>query len=168
MSWGKSARMTTAPPPPRFRETRRSLPIALLRARETVMTPIRAMLSESPLNEQKWRVLRVIDEGGPMEQTAIARAACLLLPSLTRILQTLEAEGLLVRSSHPEDRRKTTVALTDAGREMIGQYADRSRAILDRLEEEFGAEKLNRLLDLLDELQALDLTPNADHKPQDF
>lgn len=138
---------------PRFRDTSRSLPIALLRAREAVMLPIREMLAESPLNEQKWRVLRVLDEAGPLEQTAIARAACLLLPSLTRILQTLEREGLLSRGRHPGDRRKTVVALTDAGRDLIGQYAAQSRAILDRLEAELGAEKLATLLDLLDELQ---------------
>jgi len=36
--------------------TDRSLPIALLRARETVMEPVRDMLSESGISEQKWRV----------------------------------------------------------------------------------------------------------------
>ena len=149
--------MRDAKPPPRFRETRRSLPIALLRARERVMTPIRAMLAESPLNEQKWRVMRVIDESGPMEQTAIAQAACLLLPSLTRILQTLEADALLTRRPHPTDRRKVVVELTDRGRALIASYAERSRAILDLIEAELGAEKLETLLGLLDELQRLPL-----------
>lgn len=126
------------------------------------MTPIRAMLTESPLNEQKWRVLRVVDEGGPMEQTAIARAACLLLPSLTRILQSLEADGYLTRHAHPIDRRKTVVSLTRAGSDLIDLYADQSRAILDRLEAELGTEKLETLLGLLDELQDLPLDPTSD------
>ncbi len=43
-------------------QTNRSLPIALLRARETVMGPIRDMLATSGVNEQKWRVLRVLQE----------------------------------------------------------------------------------------------------------
>lgn len=154
--------MTDAGPPPRLRETSRSLPIALLRAREAVMTPIRAMLAESPLNEQKWRVMRAIDEGGAMEQTAIARAACLLLPSLTRIVQTLEADGLLTRQPHPADRRKVVVELTDRGQALIDGYAARSRAILDRIETELGAGKLETLLGLLDELQCVHVDPEDD------
>ena len=42
--------------------TDRSLPIALLRARERVMGPIRALLSGADLTEQQWRVLRVVQE----------------------------------------------------------------------------------------------------------
>ena len=38
--------------------TSRSLPIALIRAREGVMAPIREMLAETGITEQQWRVLR--------------------------------------------------------------------------------------------------------------
>ena len=40
--------------------TRRSVPIALIRAREKVMGPIRDMLADSGITEQQWRILRVI------------------------------------------------------------------------------------------------------------
>lgn len=143
------------PPAAGFRRTDRSLPIALLRAREAVMTPIRAMLAESPLNEQKWRVLRVLEESGPMEQTAIAEATCLLLPSLTRIVQTMEAEGWLRRSQDAQDRRKSIVAITPEGRALIAGHAEQSRAILDRLEADFGRDRLELLLDLLEDLRRL-------------
>jgi homoprotocatechuate degradation regulator HpaR len=98
-----------------LRRTRRSLPIALLRARETVMGPIREMLSQSDINEQKWRVLRVLDERGPCELTQVAKDACLLLPSLTRIIRAMEEEGLASRSTDEVDRRKTIATITDAG-----------------------------------------------------
>ena len=39
-----------------------------------------------------------------MEQTAIADAACLLLPSLTRIVQSLETDGLLSRQADNTDK----------------------------------------------------------------
>ena len=80
-----------------FRKTKRSLPIALLRAREEVMVPIRSMLAESGVTEQKWRVLRVLEEIGEIEPTVIASEACLHLPSLSRILKTMESDGLIVR-----------------------------------------------------------------------
>ena len=81
-----------APMPP-LRRTARSLPIALLRARERVMGPIREILNESGISEQKFRVLRVVEESGPMEQTALAQQACLLLPSLTRMLRAGDIAG---------------------------------------------------------------------------
>ena len=149
----------THPPVPAsgLRPTDRSLPIALLRARETVMAPLRDMLAHSGINEQKWRVLRVLDEGGAMEQTAIAKAACLLLPSLTRILRAMETEGLLTRLADAQDRRKSIVTLSDAGRAVILAHAPESRALFSRLEAQFGSDRLNQLLDLLEDLRKLPL-----------
>ncbi|MDP5347500.1 MAG: MarR family transcriptional regulator, partial [Paracoccaceae bacterium] len=81
-------------------ETNRSLPIALLRAREKVMGPIRAMLADVGVTEQQWRVLRVLAERGTLDPTEIADRSCLLMPSLTRILQTLTTKGLITREVH--------------------------------------------------------------------
>ena len=144
------------PARPAIRRTSRSLPISLLRARETVMGPIREMLVESGINEQKWRVLRVLDEEGPMEQTALARRACLLLSSLTRILRTMEAEGLLQRATDSADRRKSIVSVTDKGRSLIYTHLPQAEAIFQRLQARYGEEKMERLLDLLEELHGVD------------
>ena len=140
-----------------LRRTDRSLPIALLRARETVMIPVREMLMESRISEQKWRVLRVVDECGPIEQTRIAHKACLHLSSLTRIMHALERDGLLERSSDDVDKRKSTAVMTAAGRELIMEHTARSEDIFTRLENQFGSDKLETLLDLLDELQQVQL-----------
>ena len=145
-----------APDRPEIRRTSRSLPIALLRARETVMGPIRDMLAQSGINEQKWRVLRVLDEEGPMEQTALAARACLLLSSLTRILKTMEGEELLSRRSDRADRRKSIVSVTDKGRALIHTHLPEAEAIFLRLQTRYGAERMEELLDLLEELHGMD------------
>ena len=124
----------------------------MLRARETVMVPIRVMLNQSGISEQKWRVIRVLEEAGPMEQTALAQATCLLLPSLTRILKAMEGEGLAVRRADTSDRRKSIVSGTEKGRALLARHADDSAAIFAALEARYGAEKLETLLDLLEEL----------------
>ncbi len=141
-----------------IRATSRSLPIALLRARETVMGPLREMLAQSGISEQKWRVLRVLNEKGPAEHSSIAAAACLLLPSLTRMLSTMETEGLVTRASDPTDRRKTLVTISAAGEALLFSHLERSNAIFDQLQAQYGRAKLDQLLDLLDELQKLDLS----------
>jgi len=138
-----------------FGPTSRSLPIALLRARERIMVPIREMLQQSGISEQQWRILRVVDEAREMEQTAIAQAACLQLPSLTRILRSMENDGLVARKTDAADRRRTLVSVTPAGRALIAKHRERNADIFSTIETEFGRQKLDLLLDLLDELQQI-------------
>ncbi len=136
--------------------TSRSLPIALLRAREKVMGPIRAMLSDVDITEQQWRVMRVLNEHGASEPTRIAEDACLLLPSLTRILQKLGEKNLIVRARDEKDRRKQVVEITEEGRGLIAANLPTSLALLDDVREKMGAERYDALLDLLNELDRID------------
>ena len=141
---------------PPLRETRRSLPIALLRARDVVMVPVREMLAKSGVNEQKWRVLRVLDETGPMELTTLAHSAVLLLPSLTRMIRALEEDALILRKVPLSDRRKVVVEITAKARDLLAAHAQASQAIVARIEAGFGHDRLEILLDLLEDLQKQD------------
>jgi homoprotocatechuate degradation regulator HpaR len=144
-------------PASEMRSTDRSLPIALLRARETVMLPIREMLSRSNISEQKWRVLRVVSESGPMDQTLIAERACLLLPSLTRIIKAMEQDALLVRTPGADDKRKSMVTITQKGQGIIDTHAAESNALFQKLQKDFGREDMRTLLNLLEKLQNTDI-----------
>lgn len=135
--------------------TGRSLPIALLRAREKVMGPFREMLAASGISEQKWRVLRVVNEREPVAQARIADEACLMLPSLTRILKAMEQDGMLTRETSENDRRTTLVSLTDRGRDLINAHAAEGAQISEKLANDFGQDKLEQLLDLLEDLRRL-------------
>ncbi|MES0862129.1 homoprotocatechuate degradation operon regulator HpaR [Ruegeria sp. SCPT10] len=136
--------------------TSRSLPIALLRAREKVMGPIRALLVDAGVTEQQWRVLRVLNEEGPQEPTHIAERACLLLPSLTRILQTLEHKNLILRRRHPQDGRRQIVEISDAGVQIIHANLAVSVEQAKRVRSQLGPDKHEMLLDLLNELNDLE------------
>jgi DNA-binding MarR family transcriptional regulator len=98
-----------------------------------------------------------VQEGGPQELSQIADEACLLLSSLTRMVPPLVAEGLITRTTPPEDRRKTIIAITPQGEALIRAHAVESAAIFARIEAEFGEDRLDQLLDLLEALQQLDL-----------
>ncbi len=135
-----------------LRKTARSLPIALLRARESVMGPVREMLAQSGVNEQKWRVLRVLDESGPLDQSLLADRACLQLPSLTRILRAMEEQGLVTRATDDADRRRSIVTISDAGQQVIEDHAQDSLRLFARLETAYGRDRMEQLLDLLEDL----------------
>lgn len=134
-------------------ETSRSLPIALARAREKVMLPIRQMLSASGITEQQWRVLRVLYERGPLDSTTLADEACLLMPSLTRIVHSMVLNEYVTRTEHEEDRRRQTVAIAPKGEAIINDNLDEATAIASRIEAALGKKRFN---DLLDSLKRLD------------
>jgi homoprotocatechuate degradation regulator HpaR len=132
--------------------TARSLPFALIRARENVMAPIRKMLAESDITEQQWRILRVLLEHGPIEATRLAELAALQLPSQTRILKSMEQRGLVTRTSNPEDKRRQTVQVTDAGRAIVERHGDQAAALAKRFQDVLGKRDFDRLLTLLEKL----------------
>lgn len=125
------------------------------------MGPIRAMLSDVGITEQQWRVLRVLDEAGPQEPTRIADRACLLLPSLTRILQKLSEKGLIERTPDRMDRRKQVVSITEKGAAVIEDNLATSIAIMDRIKREMGVDNFEALLDLLNLLDNTDVSDAA-------
>ena len=133
--------------------TRRSLPIALMRSREKVMAPIRDMLRASGLTEQQWRVLRILSEFGPQDLTEIARQACLLMPSLSRIIRSLAQNGLVIRASDTKDRRRQTVVISPDGQQLIDDNLVQATQIAANYRNQLGAERYELLLDLLTELE---------------
>lgn len=140
---------------PELPPTDRSLPIALLRARERVMGPIREMLAGSRISEQQWRLLRVLDEGGAMDATRLAERACLLPPSMSRMVRSLVDRGLVARTADTADRRRARLEITPAGRAVIARNRARARALAGRFEAALGPGGQAQLLDLLARLERL-------------
>jgi homoprotocatechuate degradation regulator HpaR len=137
------------------RNTRRSLPIALLRAREAVMTHFRPMLAEHDITEQQWRVIRILAERGMIDASEMADRAFILAPSLTRIIRSLEERGIISKAKDDNDGRRVLLQITPAGLAIIEEVAPESRLIYERLEKSFGRERIDQLLEMLDELAAI-------------
>ncbi|MGB7244207.1 MAG: homoprotocatechuate degradation operon regulator HpaR [Sulfitobacter sp.] len=129
--------------------TSRSLPIALIRAREGVMAPIREMLAETGITEQQWRVLRVLSEYGPLDASTLANRASLLFPSLTRIATSMRDKGLITQTRDDADRRRQVIAITQTGQKIIDDHAVQSAQIVAALQNTLGLENYEQLLDLL-------------------
>jgi homoprotocatechuate degradation regulator HpaR len=117
------------------------------------MAPIRDMLRASGLTEQQWRVLRILSEFGPQDLTQIARQACLLMPSLSRIIRNLAQNGLVIRASDAKDRRRQTVVISPAGQQLIDDNLLQATQIAANYQDQLGAERYELLLDLLTELE---------------
>jgi homoprotocatechuate degradation regulator HpaR len=135
--------------------------MALLRARESVMAEFRPMLNRHGVTEQQWRVIRVLAEAGELDASDVALRASILAPSLTRMIRTLEERKLIKRRSDKSDGRRVILQIAPRGRDLIQDALPESLAIYEALERKFGSQKMNLLLDLLDEVIAADTAPGG-------
>ena len=143
----KPARKAAAP----LRDFEHSLPMELLKAREAAMAKFRPMLRSHGLTEQQWRVIRALADYDRIDAGELARRSFLLAPSLTRILQYLEGEKLVRRSSDASDQRRSVLSLTGKGRKLFDEVAPDSASLYDEIEAAFGAERLALLYELLEQ-----------------
>lgn len=136
------------------RDTSRSLPLSLLRAREAVMARFRPLLALHDLTEQQWRVIRILYETSPLDASEVAERACVLAPSLTRIIKTLEERGVIRRERDHGDARRTLLSLNPIGIDLIRAVTPQSSAIYATLKARYGHDKIEHLIDMLNDLAA--------------
>jgi homoprotocatechuate degradation regulator HpaR len=133
-----------------IRDFDRSLPMALLRAREAVMRQFRPILADHDLTEQQWRVLRALDDAAePMSVGDLAERTFLLGPSLSRMLTTLDDRGVISRSTDGDDARRSVIEITTAGRRLVARIGPLSESAYDRISTHLSAGELDQLYDLL-------------------
>ena len=138
--------------PDRFE--RRNLPLLMLRAREAVMSRFRPLLNEHGLTEQQWRVLRALDENGPLEPRQLCDLCTILSPSLAGVLSRMEELGLVTKERHDRDQRRVTVALTPRSRALVRRMRAGVSRNYAQLEELVGEDVVNDVYAALDRLLA--------------
>ncbi len=137
----------------------KSLPMALLQARETTMRSFRPMLAHHGLTEQQWRVLRAL-AAAPNDGLQVSRLAdqtFLLGPSLSRILAGLERKGLVTRLVVVSDQRRARISLTPKAVDLVRRIAPQSEERYGEIEAKLGPDRYQALLTMLNELAQLEL-----------
>lgn len=97
------------------------------------------------LDIPRWRVLMSLRGDKVLSVSEIADNAIVKLPTMTRIIQRMQIDGLVRSRQSASDRRVTEVELTDAGR-LAGQQAwGIADAIYSRTFGKIPAEEVTRL-----------------------
>ncbi len=84
-------------------------------------------------NSAGWCLLHLDRLGPEARQIDLADALEITQPSLVRTLHQLEAARLVERLPHPDDRRSNRLALTPAGRDLVGVIQDKLDALRNSL-----------------------------------
>lgn len=80
-------------------------------------------LASFPLNISEWRVLHFISIFGPVCAADIISTLGIDKTTVSRCITSLHSSKYISLAPNPEDRRKTLVSLTKAGRAMHGKIA---------------------------------------------
>ena len=121
----------------------------MLRAREAIMISFRPILTKHGFTEQQWRVLRVLGEKGTSDAGQVAFDACILAPSLSRIIGKLEKEKFISRFVDKKDGRRVNLVLTPHGEETLKKIVPDMDVVYKVIQRRYGEERLAKLLELL-------------------
>lgn len=134
---------------------RPSITLALLEAREALMTHFRPALHDVGLTEQQWRIIRILAQYDELESTHLAEKACILKPSLTGIIRRLSEMGLVTRRRGDFDQRIVFITLTQKGEEIFKKMSVEMENKYQNINQKIGDEKIEKLLELLKDVQSL-------------
>ena len=140
-----------------MKSIRPSLTLALLEAREAIMSHFRPALNEVGLTEQQWRIIRILYQYEELESNQLAELACILKPSLTGILNRMVEQKLIQKRKDYDDQRISLISLTENGLECFKAQAVKMEASYQKIQEQYGEEKMKQLLQLLKELNKIKL-----------
>ncbi|MEN3977906.1 homoprotocatechuate degradation operon regulator HpaR [Acinetobacter sp. CWB-B33] len=138
-----------------MKNIRPSLTLALLEAREALMTHFRPELNEMGLTEQQWRIIRTLAQYQELDSTTLADKACILKPSLTGIINRMLETGLIVRRRSETDQRFSFISLSEDGEKIFSQMRGRMESRYQKIQDRLGEEKMKQLMELLKEVQSL-------------
>jgi DNA-binding MarR family transcriptional regulator len=98
--------------------------------------------------------LSVIVFGGPISLNDLARAEQVRPPTMSRIVDALEAAGLIRRKANPQDRRAVLIEASQKGSQILQQGRKRRIQFLARQLAHLKAEDLRTLDRAIGALQA--------------
>lgn len=120
----------------RIRRFSESLPMLLLRARETAMIHFRPILQSHGVTEQQWRALRALRELGELTAAGLAAECAILAPSMTRIIRRLSAEGLVLVNRSRDDQRELRLRISAKGNRLVDRMGPEIEKAYDRIREQ--------------------------------
>ncbi|HEV2290333.1 MAG TPA: MarR family transcriptional regulator [Gemmatimonadales bacterium] len=104
------------------------------------------------LTPTQYNVLRILRGAGERGHTCTAVSDRMLTrdPDVTRLIDRLEARGLVARTRDPDDRRAVVIRLTTEGRELVDQLDAPVDGMHKKQLSHLGAQRLQELIALLE------------------
>ena len=121
------------------------LPALLAQASQLISTEFHAVVRASGFSITEWRVLATLTGSEGMSVGGLAQVSVSKQPTVTRLLDRMEAKGYVERVGHDADRRVTMVRITPAGRSIVADLVRQAKEHEQRVLEPFGLQRAEEL-----------------------
>lgn len=113
---------------------RDQFPFAVARVTRRWRKLLDERLKELGVTQARWTTMVYLEKGGEgLTQRELARLMTIENPTLVRLLDSLEEQGLVERRPCENDRRARRLFLTDAGRSFMAELNERAVALREEM-----------------------------------
>lgn len=116
-------------------------------------------LKQTGLTQARWLVLLHLSRTGPMSQRELAETVGIEGPTLVRMLDSLEGQGLVERRVCGDDRRVKRIHLAEAARPVLAEITSIATSLRKELLSQVAGDELRTawkvLKDIGDQLENL-------------
>lgn len=101
--------------------------------------------ADAGLSPSLTAALATLERHGPLTPSRLAEVERIQRPTVTRLVATLEEDGLVTRETDPDDRRVSHIRITKEGRALVKKLRSRKNAYLSQRLRDLDDEELEIL-----------------------
>jgi DNA-binding MarR family transcriptional regulator len=121
------------------------LPALLAQASQLISSEFHRVARQHGFSVSEWRVMASLAGSEAISIGQLAQITVTKQPTVTRLLDRMEARGQIERLPHDSDRRVTLVRITDAGTKAVEHLMELAREHELRVLEPFGLQRAEEL-----------------------
>jgi DNA-binding MarR family transcriptional regulator len=120
-------------------------PALLAQVSQLISSEFHVIVQAAGFEVSDWRVLSTLSDGKAVSIGHLAQVSVTKQPTVTRLLDRMEAQGYVKRIPHETDRRITLVRITPQGQKLVSALIKQAKAHEDRVLAALGKEKAAEL-----------------------
>ena len=121
------------------------LPALLAQASRLISTEFHAVVQAAGFSVTEWRILATLTGKSGLSIGGLAQITVSKQPTVTRLLDRMEAKGYVERFAHDTDRRITMVRITPAGQTIVADLIREAKEHELRVLQPFGLKRAEAL-----------------------
>ncbi|MBR8241311.1 MarR family winged helix-turn-helix transcriptional regulator [Burkholderia multivorans] len=120
-------------------------PALLAQVSQLISGEFHAIVQAAGFEVSDWRVLSTLSGGNAISIGRLAQITVTKQPTVTRLLDRMEAQGYVKRVPHDTDRRVTLVRITPEGQKLVSALIKQAKAHEARVLAPLGKAKADEL-----------------------
>ncbi len=121
------------------------LPALLAQASKLISGEFHEVVQSTGFSVTEWRILATLASKPGLSIGGLADITVSKQPTVTRLLDRMEAKGYVQRYPHDSDRRITMVRITPQGRAIVADLMEQAKAHEHRVLQPFGLKRAESL-----------------------